>query len=121
MITSKDIEFVRLDSEAVAEGRVKEKEKIVGQFVKIDVEPRMMIVPSMLAAPESLNYDIRWVETAVIQLPIQLKKADVLDVRIRFPNGLDYIVVSHKKVLDLQKPTMWTIIRCALRRSYDSR
>lgn len=107
VITSNDIEFVRLDSESVAEGRVKEKEKIVGQLVKIDVEPRIMVVPSMLAAPESLNHDIRWVETAVIQLPIQLKKADVLDIRIRFPNGLDYIVVSHKKVLDLQKPTMW--------------
>lgn len=107
VITTKDIEMVRLDSSTIPEGRVKDKDNIIGQLVKIDVNPRMMVVSSLLAAPDTLDHDIRWIETAVIQLPLQLQKDDVLDIRIRFPNGLDYVLISHKKVLDLQKPTLW--------------
>lgn len=107
VITTEDVELVRLDTSIVPAGGVKEKEEIIGKVVKIDVGPRMVIVPSILSAPDVLDHDIRWIETAVIQLPLQLKTEDVLDIRIRFPNGLDYVLIAHKKVLDLQKPTMW--------------
>jgi len=107
-ISSADIELVQIDEKAAPLETVKDKEQIVGQVLKIDVSQRTAVLSSMLAGTEPLLDDVRWLETSVIQLPLKLVQDEYVDVRIRFANGLDYVVLSQKKVIDIEIPTLWT-------------
>ncbi len=58
---------------------------------------------------ERIDPDIREDEFNMFLLPSNLKKYEMVDVRITFPNGEDYIVLTKKKVhdLSLKKNTIW--------------
>ena len=47
---------------------------------------------------EEITADIRTQEFNTIVLPTQIEDGDTIDVRLRLPNGTDYIVISKKKV-----------------------
>lgn len=45
-----------------------------------------------------------------VYLPSDLRKGDVIDVRIQFPTGQDYILLSKKNIDRLQNPAFWTTL-----------
>lgn len=66
---------------------------------KVDLGVNTIITPDMIAkSDESTADDIRQQEYNMIILPTTLKDNDTIDIRLRLPSGLDYIVVSKKKV-----------------------
>ncbi|MEK4983579.1 SAF domain-containing protein [Bacillus sp. FSL K6-6540] len=86
---------------------VQDKESIVGRYVKVDLSKNAPIVESLLYEDEVITDDIRVQEFKLIELPSKLKKDAYVDVRIKFPTGQDYIVLSKKKANDLQNATVW--------------
>lgn len=87
--------------------RVHDADDAIGKVLKIDVSAKTPVLASMLYDEARLADDMRWVETAVIQLPLLLTKRDAIDVRIRFPDGQDYVILSRKAIHELQEPTVW--------------
>lgn len=51
--------------------------------------------------------DQRLQEYNMIVLPTKLAADDYIDIRIQFPTGEDYIVVSKKKVVETDEKTIW--------------
>lgn len=51
--------------------------------------------------------DLRNRELQVVLLPSSLAQGDIIDVRIQFPTGQDYILLSKKKVERLNASTLW--------------
>ena len=51
--------------------------------------------------------DQRLQEYNMIVLPTKLAADDYIDVRIQFPTGEDYVVVSKKKVVEADEKTIW--------------
>lgn len=51
--------------------------------------------------------DLRNRELQVVLLPSSLVKGDIIDVRIQFPTGQDYVLLSKKKVERLNAATLW--------------
>ena len=51
--------------------------------------------------------DQRIQEYNMIILPSELKNGSYVDIRLRFPTGEDYIVISKKKVLQCTADTIW--------------
>ncbi|MCR8842808.1 hypothetical protein NQ117_03860 [Paenibacillus sp. SC116] len=86
---------------------VLEPKDLKGSIAKIDLEANIPLIDSMVGSEETIGQDIRWIETAVIQLPLALESNQVIDVRIRYPDGQDYVVLSHKKVQRIQGTTIW--------------
>lgn len=85
-------------------------DQIIGKVLKIDVSPRTPVSLAMLYEDEKIADDLRWVETAVIQLPLRLQERDVIDVRLRFPNGQDYVILSKKEIKSIQYPIIWAYL-----------
>ncbi|WP_051287046.1 SAF domain-containing protein [Paenibacillus taiwanensis] len=106
-LTEQDIERVVLPAMWIPDQQVTRKEDIVGKLLKLDVTARTPVLASMLVAGDVLADDVRWMETAVIQLPLELLEGDVLDVRIRFADGQDFVVLSHKMVEKLKPAIVW--------------
>ncbi|MCY9515923.1 SAF domain-containing protein [Paenibacillus apiarius] len=106
-IGSQDIARIEVSADAVPRDRLNHPDNIVGKVLKIDVSAQMPILFSMLYEEAVLADDMRWIETGVIQLPLSLTERDAVDVRIRFPNGSDYVVLAQKAIRRIQLPTIW--------------
>ncbi|MGG3840567.1 SAF domain-containing protein [Paenibacillus thiaminolyticus] len=106
-ISMADLTRREIAESAAPAGRVREVDDAIGKVLKIDVSAKTPVLASMLYEEARLADDMRWVETAVIQLPLLLSKRDAIDVRIRFPDGQDYVILSRKAIHELQEPTVW--------------
>lgn len=79
-----------------------------GKIAKLDIHPNTTILKSMLVE-ESIPDNARELELNMLLLPSNLTTDHYLDIRINFPTGEDYVVVSKKKVRDLflKENTVW--------------
>lgn len=69
-----------------------------GLKAKVDLHPGTVVTSDVTYEEEALADDIRTQEYNIITLPSQLETGEHIDIRLRLPNGQDYIVVSHKEV-----------------------
>ena len=68
-------------------------------IAKIDITDGSILSQEMITETnEKTTNDLRTQEYNMIQLPSQLQTGEYIDIRLRLPNGVDYIVVSKKKV-----------------------
>ncbi len=79
-----------------------------GKYSIADLEANIPIM-RFSVAEEFLPDDIREQEFHFFQLPTYLGDNQYIDVRISFPNGEDYIVLTKKKVqqVNLETNTLW--------------
>lgn len=69
-----------------------------GLKAKVDLHPGTIVTSDLIYEEELVGNDVRKVEYNVIVPASQLMTGEYIDVRLRLPNGQDYIVVSHKQV-----------------------
>ena len=69
-----------------------------GLKAKVTLNPGTIITSDVTYEDELVDDDVREVEYNVITINTQLQTGDYIDVRLRLPDGTDYIVVSHKEV-----------------------
>ena len=68
-------------------------------IAKIDLKIGTVITDNMVQeSDDKTTADIRKQEYNTVILPTQIQSGDYIDVRLRLSNGVDYIVVSKKKV-----------------------
>ena len=68
-------------------------------LAKIELAQGTVVTPEMIVtSEESQSSSIRKQEYNMIKLTTQLETDDYVDIRLRMPSGLDYIVVSKKRV-----------------------
>ena len=68
-------------------------------IAKINIKAGSIVTSDMVyREDEEITADIRTQEFNTIVLPTQIEDGDTIDVRLRLPNGTDYIVISKKKV-----------------------
>ncbi len=73
-------------------------------IAKIDLNAGTIIADNMVQESDNKTTDdLRKQEYNMVILPTQIQSGDYIDIRIRFSNGADYIVVSKKK---LEIPTI---------------
>lgn len=106
MIKTEDVQYVSLPKNA-APADLSDKTSLIGRFVKLDLKKNTVILDSMLYEEEKYTDDIRNQEFRLIELPSKLQTNDFVDVRVKFPTGQDYIVLSKKRVEDLVNNTVW--------------
>ena len=66
---------------------------------KVTMAPNTVLTNTLIAkSTEKVTADLRRQEYSVILLSSQIATGDYIDIRLRMPDGTDYIVVSHKEV-----------------------
>lgn len=99
-LSAEDIAMVRLPVTALPEN-VLALEDVIGKYTKISLPRNTPVTASMLYTKGVTAADIRNQEFRLIQLPQKLKQREFVDVRIKFPTGEDFIVLSKKEIKDL--------------------
>lgn len=87
-------------------------ENDLGKVINLETPAGSPVLKHMVEEQLPAN-DLRNVEFSTFMLQSNIVKNDFIDVRIRFPNGEDYIVLSKKKIEDvrLQTSTIWLNIK----------
>lgn len=102
-----DVKIAAFPSDQISSQTLREPKEAIGKMVKIDLPQNMPLSASMLAADKPLTDDLRVQEFNVIQLPTNLQKGQYVDIRINFPTGEDFIVLSKKKVQNVAGTVVW--------------
>lgn len=79
-------------------------EEDLGSTAIVSISANMPVMASMVT-PLEITSDERVYEMTVAHLMTTQANNDIVDVRIMFPNGEDYLVLSQKQVKDLQLGT----------------
>ncbi|MFD1886678.1 SAF domain-containing protein [Paenibacillus wenxiniae] len=106
-IGSKQLTTAFVSRQGAPTNAIADPKQLIGKVIKIDAGKGTALTPAMVYAEGATPNDLRSREYSVMELPGKLKKGDFVDVRIGFPNGSDYIVLSKKKVEDLSGTTVW--------------
>lgn len=109
-IDSSDLREIRLPTDASPDNLPDSKEEVAGKGVKIELRKGTPITLGMLFTEEATPRDLRNREMKSIWLPSNLRQDDVVDIRIQFPTGQDYIVLSKKRIDKLSSPAFWTTL-----------
>lgn len=90
---------VETDKNAAPTDAIKGTALTENSIAKIDLSKGMILTASMVAESDNpTTSDLRIQEYNMLRLESQIDQDDYIDVRLRLPNGLDYIVVSKKRV-----------------------
>ena len=78
-------------------------EDLVGRETALALDPFVPVTPSMCHEPMDMDPMARIYEISFVELPFALMTGDHMDVRIAFPTGQEYVVLSRKEVFDYQR------------------
>ena len=71
----------------------------IPMIAKVDMKPNTVLTDSVIVkSSEKVTNDVRQIEYNMFDLPSQLQNEQYVDVRLRLPDGSDYIVATHKRV-----------------------
>lgn len=94
--------------EIIGNSHVDEEGKVVadsGQFAKTYINPGTPITKSLLMN-EPISNTLREIDVVANRWPIGLKVGDYVDIRVTYPLGEDFIVLSHKRVYEVNDQTL---------------
>lgn len=101
MITLEDLVQQELPKDRIPADILTTSEDIVGRAAKLSLQANTPLSETLLWEEEPLPHDLRYREMGFIQLPVAVRDGSMVDVRIQFPTGQDYILLSKKKVAEL--------------------
>lgn len=82
---------------------VREPAAACGLVVRGAVKANTLCADSLLYGQQDYPDDARLQEFTSIRLPSRLEENQCVDVRVTFPNGLDYVVLAKKSVQSLEQ------------------
>jgi len=109
-LEAKDIKEVRIPYDGSYGNLLSGKEEIAGKGAKIELLKGTPISRTMLFEEMPTPSDLRHREMKAVYLPSNLRQGDVIDVRVQFPTGQDYIILSKKNIDKLQNAAFWTTL-----------
>ncbi|MGF9975489.1 SAF domain-containing protein [Viridibacillus arvi] len=76
-------------------------------YAKTELKAKTVLSDAVLYEEENIENDVREAEYAFIELPSKLVKEEYVDVRIQFPSGDDYVLLTKKKIKNVLGLTVW--------------
>lgn len=120
-ILQEDIEEMWTYSTLITDQFVTNPDDIVGRYFKVAVNPGTTILKNMVMDEELID-SMRERDITLNRLTVGLEVGDYIDIRMTMPYGDDYVVLSHKRVYEINDATIklymseleWNIFQGAL-------
>ena len=78
--------------------QVPDRSDLLGKYLSVGTEAGIILTESMVYEDQGVGNDVRTYLYDYITLPEGINTRDLFDIRIRFPNGEDYVIAVGKKV-----------------------
>lgn len=96
LIEAEDLEEISVKTKN--EFKVPDRSDLEGRYLSVGTEAGVIITDPVVYEDQGLRNDVRTYLYDYIVLPVGITPDDMFDIRIRFPNGEDYVVAVGKKV-----------------------
>lgn len=106
-LTAHDLKAISMPASLVPTGILMGPDAVIGKHAKVDLEVGTPLLASLLYEGQPISRDVRLKEFQVIQLPSNLKSGQFIDIRIGFPTGEDFVLLSKKQVRQLTGNVVW--------------
>jgi hypothetical protein len=103
ILKQEDVTVSLLGAEKPITSGYAEVSLLVGKKLLMDVDENLPLTPPMFMEEALVNKNLRVYEFGFIELPYLLEETDVVDVRIAFPTGQDYIVLAKKSIQSFER------------------
>ena len=80
-----------------------DSKNLIGQYAKTALKKGQLLTADFFYSDERLTERNRYLELSDIRLPESVHTNNLIDIRISFPTGEDYIVLNQQRVLSLLK------------------
>lgn len=104
-INADDLEEIPFPESSMNELYITNPANAIGKFYRIDIHPGTPLTEDDLMS-ETIDDTLREIDISLDSWATGLKVGDYLDVRITYPKGEDYIVLSHKRIYDINGTTV---------------
>lgn len=121
LITADSLETFTIPQCADSEQYVHDTSDIVNKYFKIAVNPGTPVTTNM-TMEEDIDDSARDRDIVLDRITVGLKAGDYIDIRMTMPYGDDYVVLSHKRINEINENTIklnlneqeWAIYQGAL-------
>jgi len=103
ILTREDITLSQIETEKPIASSYMEASLLIGKKLLMDIDENLPLTPPMFMEEVLVNKNLRIYEFGFIELPYLLDEADIVDVRIAFPTGQDYIVLAKKSIQSFER------------------
>lgn len=94
-----NLKKVKVSSDVIPQNKISVMQIEDTTIAKIDLKQGTILASDMISTEgDKTTSDIRTQEYNMIMLPSQINTDEYVDIRLRLPSGLDYIVLSKKKI-----------------------
>lgn len=114
-----DLEKIKFPESAVQENFIMDKYDAVDKYYKVDLTYGTPLTNDMIMDTE-LDDTSREQDIVADVFPVGLKVGDYVDIRLLYPKGEDYVVVSHLRVDEINSDTVKVVMTEQQRLFYDS-
>ncbi|MDO7904925.1 SAF domain-containing protein [Paenibacillus sp. JX-17] len=106
-IKAEDLQLRHIPAGIAPANVISDRSKPAGKTVKIPLQKSTVLTTGMLNDQSPVSHDLRHRQFGAALLPSNLKTGDVVDLRIQFPSGQDFIILAKKKINILSAPNIW--------------
>ncbi len=99
-ISKNDVEIVELPASISSNALLEVSDEIFSQSLNSDIKAGTIAHKTMFYQMQDMARDLRVFELSGLILQNKLTVGDVVDIRINFPSGLDYVVLSKKNLIE---------------------
>ncbi|MDF1616894.1 SAF domain-containing protein [Petrocella sp. FN5] len=103
ILTREDVTLSLMEAEKPISSGYTEVSLLMGKKLLIDIDKNLPLTPPMFMEEALVSKNLRIYEFGFIELPYLLDDADVVDIRIAFPTGQDYIVLAKKPIQSFER------------------
>lgn len=118
IISETDLTPVQVPEKATT-GYVHDINDVLGKYYKTGLGQGTILSDSMVSDYE-LTKDLRYLDVMIDDLPIGLEVGDYVDLRFRFTFGQNFVVMSHKQVVEINKNVLKLVVDEKDIHSYES-
>lgn len=103
ILKEEDVMQVAIDRAGLPRDYVITIDQVIGKALKIDSQANQVLSQGLLYDPEQITDDLRDFELSAVLTPSFIQASDYVDVRINFMTGMDYVVLSKKRIESILK------------------
>lgn len=118
-VLENELTNIQIPESCVQSNYIMDKYDVVGKFYKIDLTNGTPLTKDMFMETE-LDDTSRELDITADVFPIGLAVGDYVDLRLIYPKGEDYIVLSHLRVNEINSETVKCIVKEEQILFYDS-
>lgn len=105
VIQDNGLQVISVPSSLVGDSYVQNPSEIVGKYFKVNVQPGTPITRDLVMA-EKYDDTLRDVDIVVNSWVVGMREGDYVDINLTLPWGQDYIVLPHKRIMQINDKTV---------------